>query len=116
MKLTMMSLVFILFLAACGQKATDQESNVGISGKGNYMQVQLSVPQQGLMGGTTTIQYNSKSYMIGTQTPQNLRNRLFNYSSGDHNISIQGNFGQESGIFPNPTTTFDVIHVTSIKN
>jgi hypothetical protein len=68
-----------------------------------------------MAGGAKRIQYNNVSYLIGSQTPTNVKNILYAYPEGTYLLNLQGTLDRESGNFPNPTAEFDVMHVQSIE-
>ncbi len=115
MKLTMIYLAFTLLLAACGQQSSSDnpDGSFNKSGGEGHMSVVLVIPDPTLMGATRRINYNNKSYLIGSSTSVAIVNQINNFSQGSHNVYVKGSFTQESGLFPNPTATFNVINITS---
>lgn len=116
MKLTIIYLTFTLFLAACGQQSSSTpESNVSKSGYENgQIQVVLIIPDPTLLGAATRVSYNNNSYLIGSGTTQQVRSKIATYAQGSYTLNVNATFAEESGLFPNPTATFDVINMTSI--
>lgn len=114
MKLILIYLTLTLSLIACGKNTISEDGgDVEIQDK-NFMSVVYSVPDPTLLGATKNIRYNNQSYLIGSQTPTNVQTYLNNFQPGEYNLKIQGTFNQESGRFPNPSATFDVINVSNI--
>ena len=80
------------------------------------MNATITTPTAGSMGGAVRITYNGKSYLIGNKTREDISNYLYSApAGGTYPIVIKGTFSRETGYFPNPTATFDIITVTAIQ-
>ncbi len=115
MKFFLCLIVSLLLTAGCGNDNLRQRTNTNnIQEEAPIYSAVLFQPNPNTLGGTLKITINSKEYLIGSKTPQNIQNQLYNYSPGNHNLQLKGNFEQESGHFPNPSATFDVIQITEV--
>lgn len=118
MKVLGIYFTLILSLVACGEQKATTSATTGVDSnviaQESYMLVNYTVPDPMAFGGVATISYNGKSYLIGQQTSQDILTVLQNYSQGEYQLKVQGTFAQETGRFPNPTVTFDVINITKI--
>jgi hypothetical protein len=117
MKISIYMLFMLLF--GCGQQTAElvssDQQNVTIQNEQDVYSVSFIVPNPMMLGGAKRIEYNNKSYLIGSQTPNSIQNILYAYPEGTHLLNLQGVFDRESGNFPNPTAEFDVMHVQSIE-
>ena len=117
MKISIYMLFFLLF--GCGQQEAElvssDQQNITIQNEQEVYSVTFIVPSPMMLGGAKRIEYNNKSYLIGSQTPNSIQNTLYALPEGTHSLNLQGVFDRESGNFPNPTAELDVMHVQSIE-
>lgn len=121
MKILMRLILLLLFLfAGCGKNINAPANTAAIttatSPVTSWMLVNISVPAPGVVGSTTTINYQGHTYLMGANTPTNIQNLIYAIPQGTSvQKNIIGTFSRETGHFPNPTATFDVITITQIQ-
>jgi hypothetical protein len=115
MKKFSLLIIFLFSFISCGEMSfAPAENSSGISKQDveQMMQGSLFIPDPMSFGGTKYITYNGVSYKIGYESTQAILNQINNLNQGAYNIRFRGRFTQETGYMPNPTVTFDVVHLT----
>jgi hypothetical protein len=122
-------IILLLFLSACGKPVstlstmgdkltpnTNLASPLGNNNTLAWRPTKITTPAQGILGAAVTLYINEKPYLISDQTPQSIKDYLYNLPAGSVIYKeTYSNFFQESGHFPNPTVTFDVVNVQNIR-
>lgn len=110
-------LLVFFTLAGCGDLTrVTTGSNNTLNLNTSWITVRLSTPATNSFGGTNVIDYNAKQYLVGSQTAQTIQNYIEQLPAGSLvTKEIIGQFSQETGRFPNPTATFDVIHIQQMR-
>ena len=116
--------LLLVAFTGCGTPVTIKQGNAPapLSGNQPIMQVgQLFLNSPEYAGGSDTLTFNGKDYLIGGKTlqqPTQLIQQLHStYPNGRVTLSVQftGNIEQESGRFPNPMVAFDVIQIQTLQ-
>ena len=109
-------LLLLLPILGCGKETVQQGASSSSSSMSSFLRVQISVPAAGSYGGAIRIDYNGKSFLVGSKTNQNIKDYIFNLPQGQTFLfQIKGVFDKEKGNFPNPTAEFDVVHISEIQ-
>jgi hypothetical protein len=115
---TFFLMLSLCWLSACGEDAVvrSRSSYYGNQLSTPWLMAQFRIPAQGVSGSAITVELSGKSYLVGSQTPTNIKHFIQSLPAGTvQQFEITGQTARESGHFPNPSATFDVIHIQTIR-